>query len=131
MLQIDDTKNLPIYEQLVLKIKELCLLGVLKPGEKLPSVRELSAMLIVNPNTVSKAYQELERQGIIETRQGKGTFVAQFQRAGPDERKKAELREKIKRLAIDAIYAGLSLEEVKSWIEEEFNRLGGKQDAGS
>ncbi len=50
---------------------------MLAPSDKLPSVRELASLLVINPNTVSKAYQELERQGIIETLRGKGTFVSQ------------------------------------------------------
>ncbi|HEY8448953.1 MAG TPA: GntR family transcriptional regulator, partial [Bacillota bacterium] len=77
MFELDARKNLPIYEQVIRRVKELYLLGVLRPGDRLPSVRELAAQIVANPNTVSKAYQELERQGVIETRPGKGTFIAE------------------------------------------------------
>lgn len=75
MLRIDPRSSTPIYEQIELGIKELILKGALKMGEKLPSVRELASILMINPNTISKAYGELEREGIIETLRGKGTFI--------------------------------------------------------
>lgn len=67
MIQIDPRSSTPIYEQIIQQMKELCLKGIIKPGDKLPSVRELATIIIANPNTVSKAYKELEREGIIET----------------------------------------------------------------
>lgn len=76
-IQLDPRSNTPIWEQIVQNIKELVLKSMLAPSDKLPSVRELASLLVINPNTVSKAYQELERQGIIETLRGKGTFVSQ------------------------------------------------------
>ena len=75
MLRIDPRSSTPIYEQIELGIKELILKGALKYGEKLPSVREMSSILTINPNTISKAYGELEREGVIETLRGKGTFI--------------------------------------------------------
>ena len=75
MFNINLRSNIPIYEQLVDKIKENIVRGYLKPMDSLPSVRKLATMLDVNPNTVSKAYQELERQHLIITIRGKGTFV--------------------------------------------------------
>lgn len=129
MFQIDDMKNIPIYEQVIWKIKELCLRGALKPGEKLPSVRELSGMIIANPNTVSKAYQELERQGVIEIRPGKGAFVHARPPDRADAGKQEGIREQLRRLVIEAIYAGLTLEEIKTWLEEEYAQLGGSQRA--
>lgn len=67
--------NIPIYKQIVDLIKRRLVSGVLKPGDKLPSVREMSAELQVNPNTLQRAYQELERSGITYTQRGMGTFV--------------------------------------------------------
>ncbi len=67
MIQIDPRSSTPIYEQIIQQLKELCLKGIMKPGDKLPSVRELATIIIANPNTVSKAYKELERDGVIET----------------------------------------------------------------
>ena len=67
MFNIDARSSTPIYEQIMGQIKEAIMRGLLEPGEKLPSVREMSTLLTVNPNTVSKAYQELEREKAIET----------------------------------------------------------------
>lgn len=69
------SNNRPIYEQIKNKFNERILNNTLREGDKLPSVRELASMLTVNPNTISKAYSQLESEGIIETIKGKGTFV--------------------------------------------------------
>ena len=87
MLKVDPRSSTPIYEQIELGIKELILKGALKAGEKLPSVREMSSILTINPNTISKAYGELEREGIIETLRGKGTFITDNYRAKVDDKK--------------------------------------------
>lgn len=71
MFRLQEQSASPIYEQIVDQMKALVATGALEAGEKVPSVRELSAMLLVNPNTVSKAYQELERQGVIVTMRAK------------------------------------------------------------
>ncbi|MBU3805016.1 MAG: GntR family transcriptional regulator, partial [Candidatus Cellulosilyticum pullistercoris] len=72
MFPIDPRDTRPIYEQIIDNIKEQVIKGVLKPGDQLPSVRQLAAMLTVNANTVMKAYSELEREEVIETIRGKG-----------------------------------------------------------
>ena len=76
MLTIDLQSRQPIYEQLVRGLSELVSLGALAPDEQLPSVRSLARDLGVNPNTVQKAYQELERSGVIYSVAGKGSFVS-------------------------------------------------------
>ena len=76
MIKIDLQSRTPIYEQLQEQILRLSLLGVLDQNEQLPSVRALAREIGVNPNTVAKAYQELERQGIIYTVPGRGSFVS-------------------------------------------------------
>lgn len=76
MFDIDLKSNLPIYEQIINQVKEYILKGYFKSGDPLPSVRKLSTAIDVNPNTISKAYQELERQGVIVTVRGKCTFIA-------------------------------------------------------
>jgi DNA-binding transcriptional regulator YhcF (GntR family) len=67
--------NIPIYLQIIHSIKQEIVAGILRPGDKLPSVREQAEALTVNPNTVQRAYQELEREGVTETRRGMGTFI--------------------------------------------------------
>lgn len=76
MFQLDPQSKASIYEQVVDYMKKMMITQVLKADDKLPSVREFSKAIMVNPNTVSKAYKELERQGFTYTISGKGTFVA-------------------------------------------------------
>lgn len=76
MIKLDLQSRVPLYEQLQEQIIRLSLLGVLGENEQLPSVRSLACEVGVNPNTVAKAYQELERQGIIYTVSGRGSFVS-------------------------------------------------------
>ena len=75
MLQLDLKSRKSIYEQVMDQLKEQIMTGQMATGEKLPSVRELSKFITVNPNTVQKAYRELERQGYVYTTSGVGTFV--------------------------------------------------------
>lgn len=79
MFVIDTQSKLPIFEQLKKQILEFITIGILSPKDKLPSVRSLASEIGVNPNTVSKAYQELEEQGYIYTEKGKGCFVSDNQ----------------------------------------------------
>lgn len=125
MLQLDGRKGVPIYEQVVWQVKELCLRGVLRPGEKLPSVRELSGTIVANPNTVAKAYQELERLGVLETQPGKGTFVAERPPVVRDAARTDHLRRQLRQLVVDAIYGGIRLDELEGWLRQEFAELGG------
>ena len=76
MIKLDLQSRVPLYEQLQEQIIHLSLMGVLEANEQLPSVRSLAREVGVNPNTVAKAYQELERQGIIYTVSGRGSFVS-------------------------------------------------------
>lgn len=75
VISVDTRDRKPIYEQLTDNIKSLVLRGILKPDEQLPGVRTLAVELAINPNTIQKAYAELERQGIIYSMQGRGSFV--------------------------------------------------------
>ncbi|OOE12945.1 GntR family transcriptional regulator [Fictibacillus arsenicus] len=128
ILNLDPRSNTPIWEQVVHQIKELILKEILQPEDKLPSVRELSGTLLINPNTVSKAYQELERQGIIETLRGKGTFVSASITPRADEQKIAEMKKHIKQLVIDASYLGIDQQTLALWIKKFSEELGGNND---
>lgn len=76
MIQINYQDKRPIYEQVVERFRQLIVMGVLKEDEKIPSVRNLAIDLSINPNTIQKAYQELERQGFVYTVKGRGNFVS-------------------------------------------------------
>ncbi len=81
MFDIDLQSRIPIYEQLYRKIVELAVQGVLAEGSQIPSVRQLAKDLCVNPNTVSKAYQNLERDGVIYSLSGRGSFIGSIRKA--------------------------------------------------
>ena len=130
-IQLDPRSNTPIWEQIVHNVKELILKGMLEPNDKLPSVRELASSLVINPNTVSKAYQELERQGIIETLRGKGTFVSQSITPAQDERKIAMVEKQFHQLLLEASYLGISKEKIHDWIDSYYKELGGNTYAKS
>ena len=92
MIQIDWQSRTPIYDQLIRGVVRLKSLGVLQPGEKLPSVRSLAGQLGVNPNTVQKAYQMLETQGVIYSVSGKGSFISDSMGASDELLQAAEER---------------------------------------
>lgn len=124
MLKIDPRSSTPIYEQIELGIKELILKGGLKSNDKLPSVREMSTILTINPNTISKAYGELERDGIIETLRGKGTFVTDNFKGKVDEKKMEYIQGELKKIILEANYGGISKEEFLKLVLEIFSELG-------
>jgi GntR family transcriptional regulator len=73
---LDQRSGLPMYLQLMQQVKEALRLGLLDVGDQLPTVREVVSVLAINPNTVAKAYRELEREGLVDARPGRGTFIA-------------------------------------------------------
>ena len=75
-IQISSSDGVPIYQQILNQIKYLAASGRLAPGDQLPSVRRLAEQLLVNPNTVARAYRELESEGVVASRRGAGVFVA-------------------------------------------------------
>ncbi|KTD85092.1 GntR family transcriptional regulator [Paenibacillus etheri] len=128
MFELDVRSRKPIYEQLTDKVKEMILHGILQTDEQLPSVRTLSQQLTVNPNTIQKAYRELEREGYIYSLQGKGSFVAPMKKE-QNETKKAEVRDALLRLMAEAVYLGFTAAEISSLYKQvEKQREGGKSD---
>ena len=111
MFQLDLRNDKSIYEQIIDKFKELIMLEKIKCGEKMPSVRELSKKLGVNPNTIQKAYRELERQGYVYTASGVGTFVADKKDIFPDDDDLKKAKEAISEAFRDLLFLGLSFEE--------------------
>lgn len=124
MLQLDFRSRVPVYEQLTEKIKELIVHKVLKDDEQLPSVRELALELTVNPNTIQKAYRELERQGFIYSIQGKGNFVKPNDQID-NSRQKEELLESLRKIAAELIYLGVPMELILETIKQMRKGGGG------
>lgn len=117
MLQLDFRSRVPVYEQLMEKIKELIIRGVLKSDEQLPSVRELALELTVNPNTIQKAYRELERQGYIYSIPGKGSFINPIGKID-NRRQMEELAEQLKKVVAELLYLGLPMEQILEMVEQ-------------
>ncbi|MBO9164474.1 GntR family transcriptional regulator [Lactiplantibacillus pentosus] len=113
-MQIDHGSRQPYYAQLVTGIEQDIAHGVLQPGEQLPSVREMARQHLLNPNTVSKAYKQLEAQQIIQTVPGKGTYV----RAADSSLLQAELRERFTQIVKLAYQSGVSIAELHDWLDK-------------
>ncbi len=117
MLQLDFRSRVPVYEQLTEKIKELIVHKVFKEDEQLPSVRELALELTVNPNTIQKAYRELEHQGYIYSIQGKGSFVTPTEKID-NNRRLEELWAQLKKVIAELLYLGVSVEDLRETVEK-------------
>lgn len=123
LINIDSRSSTPIYEQIIRGIKEDILKGILQKGDKLPSVREMASLISTNPNTVSKAYQELEREKVIETLRGKGTFVSPDYTPRLEEERMNKLREEIKRIIIEAHYLGIEKNDLINIMDEFYKEV--------
>jgi len=113
---LDGRSRVSTYIQLVQQVKQSLRVGLLRPGDQLPRVREVAQALAINPNTVLKAYRELELEGLAEGRPGVGTFVTRTL-AGPSLTNQAELREDLLVWLRSARDAGLSPEDITALIE--------------
>lgn len=110
---VDPRSSTPIYQQLVDGIKEGVARGILAPGERLPTVRELATELSLNPNTVAKAYQRLEQEKIIETMRSRGTFIAQQPSAVNAEVGWERLGVLLDKVLVEAYHLGISHEDLQ------------------
>ena len=119
MIQINYQDKRPIYEQVVDRFKQLIVKGVLKPEDKLPSVRTLAIDLSINPNTIQKAYQELERLGFIYTVKGRGNFVAES--TGWISDTASQCMERFRQAVRELHALGISQDEMMDVIRKEVN----------
>ncbi len=115
MIRIDPESTVPIYLQIVQGIKHQVATGVLKPGQQLPTVREMAATLRINPNTVARAYDQLDTDHVISTQQGRGTYV----REPPDQEhltfiRQDQLRTLVERTVGHALSLGYTEGEIRS-----------------
>jgi len=119
LLKPNPSSGVPIYLQLMEQVKHAIETGALKAGEQLPSIRPLAEELVVNPNTVAKAYRELEHEGVIELRQGAGAFVSDTATTKRDAEKlkaaKVLVAQGIERLRA----RGITDEEIRRLVEAE------------
>jgi GntR family transcriptional regulator len=114
--RVDGKSGVPPYLQIVQQVRQALRMGVLEVGDQLPTVREVVAAVAVNPNTVLKAYRDLEREGLVEARAGQGTFVRGLP-AGPPPGTHSRLGHSLARWVREARTAGLDDEAIESLLK--------------
>ena len=120
MISLNYRDPRPIYEQLEEKLRRMILSGAIGEGEKLPSVRELAGQLAINPNTIQRAYRELEQAGFIYSVPGKGSFAGKL--SGVDEGRRRELKERLKNTWMELLQLGEDPEDLQALLK---NTVGG------
>lgn len=112
MIKIDARSSMPLYEQIQKNIKELIINGAIKSGDELPSIRELSSIVTINPNTVRRAYEGLEGEGVIEAIVERGIFIVKNYEPIFLEENCNIIKSKFKTLILEAKYLGFTEEEL-------------------
>ena len=130
MIQINYRDTRPFYQQIKDNVRHLVVSGALKKDDKLPSVRELAASLAINPNTIQRAYAELERQGYIYSVKGRGSFVADNRQIR--ERKRQEIWDQLELLIRDAKGTGITMLEFQEQVIQSYGSEegGNRNDKG-
>jgi GntR family transcriptional regulator len=121
--QCDTTSRTPIYRQLIEQVRSAVARGRLQPGERLPSVRQLSRELVVNPNTIARAYTELEHDGTLITQQGRGVFVAQPRSDLTKRARQRQLEEHLEQLVVEAFHLGFTADELLALINKRIEQF--------
>jgi GntR family transcriptional regulator len=117
-IHVSPDDGLPVYKQIFNQVKYLVASGVLRAGEELPPIRALAEQLLINPNTVARAYRELEHAGIVVKRGTVGTFVSDAPSPFARRERLKVLRQRIDMLLADASHMSVSLDELKDMIDE-------------
>jgi GntR family transcriptional regulator len=117
-IHVSPEDGLPVYKQIINQVKYLVASGVLRAGEELPPIRALAGQLVINPNTVARAYRELEHAGLVVKRGTVGTFVSDAPSPFARRERLRVLRQRIDTLLADASHMGVSLDELKDMLDE-------------
>lgn len=120
-LHIDPSSGTPIYRQIIGQMRQAVASGVLRAGDRLPSVREMAVELAVNPNTIAKAYQELERDGVIITPRGKGSFVADREGELDQAERLQQLGEAMDRIVAEAYRLRINRDEALALLRRKMD----------
>jgi len=123
--QINPNSGVPVYRQMMDQVKYYVVSETLKPGDQLPSIRELAQKLAINPTTVVRAYNDLEHEGVIEMRHGKGAFVTTASRRMNAAERRQTLRQLARQLAVEAVQMGAPASQVLKVVWEEMAELQG------
>jgi GntR family transcriptional regulator len=129
-IQLDPSSPVPLYLQISEQFRRMVALGALQPGDRLPTVRELASRTRVNRNTAARAIQHLESQGLVRTRVGQGTFVADEAGRVGRERLGRVVDASIDRLLVEAGTVGVSLDELAERLAERIERFRREQTSG-
>lgn len=124
LIEIDAKSGVPVYIQLKEGLKLLILKGIYEQGAKLPTVRQMAVELRINSNTVARSYSELEREGIISTQQGRGTFVCTIPTSMENNEKEKELDKLLEKFITDTLSLGFNEEYI---LEKLSNKIKGKR----
>ena len=130
LLSVRPDSPVPIYEQIAARVVFGVAAGDPPPGELVPSVRELAQTLMVNPNTVARAYQDLERLGVLESKRGRGMEVTAAAPALCDARRRAIVRDRVRDALREAVASGLTPDDVRAMVDDEWARLNGRGRRG-
>ncbi|HPD46312.1 MAG TPA: GntR family transcriptional regulator [Anaerohalosphaeraceae bacterium] len=122
-ITIDHGSERAVYQQIIDQVKRDIAMGRLKTGQRLPTVRELSAALVINPNTIAKAYRQLEQDGIIVTRPGAGAFVAELSSNLSRAVRRRILHEQLELLVVEAIHMQIDSETLREWFENTLKKF--------
>jgi len=120
---LNPSSGVPLYVQLQMQIQQRILAGQLLHGEQLPSVRDFSAELGINPLTVTKVYQILEREGFVETKRGLGTYVSHQSPALKIDARRRQIGPALEQLVAEAMHLGLSEKEIQVLLCEKFRQF--------
>jgi GntR family transcriptional regulator len=120
---INPSSRLPICRQLGQQIREAVARGKLQPDERLPSVRELSRSLVINPNTVARVYGDLQREGVLNARPGLGVFVAQLGSELTQKVRQQRLREASDRFLTEAVHLGFTSQDIVSLVSVQVKQF--------
>jgi DNA-binding transcriptional regulator YhcF (GntR family) len=127
LFDIDGESDIPIYEQIVRQVIFGVASGTVRPGEMLPGVRDVAMRHVVNFNTVAKAYQELQREGVVVARAGRGMEVTPEAPALCRTRRKEIVQNRIREALQEAVHSALTPDELRRLVEEELARANGKR----
>lgn len=123
LFSVDPSRGEPLFQQLVDAVKKAVATGALAPGDRLPSVRELAADLLINPNTIAKAFRELESEGITVGRAGTGTFVGERPPALSKDEQRRRLHEALEGVLAAAAVSGIGRVEARRIFEHVLEKL--------
>ena len=119
-VRIETSSGLPITRQIMDQVRAHCASGALRPGDRLPSVRQLARQLAVNQNTILRVYERLTTEGLLDRRQGDGTYVADHLPPAQMKKQRQLLRGDVQRIAEKAVTLGLEVDDVKAMIDTAF-----------